>query len=223
VTRSATRPGTEDLTARARIRDAAVRLFTARGAERTTIRDVAREAGVSSGLVQHHFGTKQALRDVCDRHVLGELVRVKEAMVDDAMVDNPAFMADAHPEILGLQRYLARALIDGSPAAAAMFEQSVAATEAWLAAHRPGLLDDVHASAALMVAMESGLLAMHERLSAALGADVLEEVGHLRLARAKVAFYSTPLVDPELAQRMRRALDALEAAHRAHAGGGRTP
>ena len=67
-TTSAARAETDpdDLTARARIRNAALRLFAQCGVERTSIRAIAREAGVSSGLVQHHFGTKGALRAACD-------------------------------------------------------------------------------------------------------------------------------------------------------------
>ena len=39
----------------------------------------------------------------------------------------------------------------------------------------------------MVVAMETGVLAIHELRSATLGADVLGPDGHLRLARAKVA------------------------------------
>jgi AcrR family transcriptional regulator len=59
-------PAFEDLTARARIRHAAIRLFADRGIDGTTVRDIAREAGVSPGLLRHHFGSKEALRQVCD-------------------------------------------------------------------------------------------------------------------------------------------------------------
>lgn len=45
----------------ARIRDAAARLFVESGYERTTIRAVARAAGVDPGLVIHYFGSKQEL------------------------------------------------------------------------------------------------------------------------------------------------------------------
>jgi TetR/AcrR family transcriptional regulator, regulator of cefoperazone and chloramphenicol sensitivity len=200
-----------DLTARSRVRDAALALFAERGQAGTTIRDVAQRAGVSVGLVQHHFGTKAALRAACDDYVLGEIIRVKEALVLEGKIDNPAFLADAHPEILGLYRYLARSLMDGSPAAAEMFEHMVSATETWIATHHPGDVEDVHGYAAVMVAMESGLLAMHGPLSSALGHDVLSAEGHLRLARAKVEFYSTPLVGPELATRMLATIDALVA------------
>lgn len=45
----------------ARILDAAARLFVADGYERTTIRGIARAAGVDGGLVMHYFGSKQQL------------------------------------------------------------------------------------------------------------------------------------------------------------------
>ncbi|SPL95857.1 Transcriptional regulator, TetR family [[Actinomadura] parvosata subsp. kistnae] len=60
----------EDLTTRARIRDAAMTLFAEQGVKATTIRGIAEAAKVSPGLVQHHFGTKEALRLACDEYVL---------------------------------------------------------------------------------------------------------------------------------------------------------
>ena len=207
------KPETDDLTARARIRNAALLLFADQGVRRTSIRAIAREAGVSSGLVQHYFGTKEALRGVCDDHVLAQLVEVKEQLVLEHRLDNPAFLADAHPEMLQWHRYLARSMIDGSPAAAAMFDQMVAATEAWLARHHSGQIADEHGYAVVLVGMETGLLVMHEQLSVALGADVLDPEGHLRLARAKVEFYSKPLLDPALANRARRSIDMVLSNH----------
>jgi AcrR family transcriptional regulator len=199
----------DDLTARARIRNAALRLFAQHGVERTSIRAIAREAAVSSGLIQHHFGTKGALRAACDEYVLSWLVGVKEGLVLDGQLQNPDALAAAQPEILLSYRYLARSMIDGSPAAAHMFEQMVAATVAWLQTHHPGRIVDEHGYAAVTVAMETGLLAMQGQLSAALGFDVLSPEGHLRLTRAKVEFYSKPLLDDDLAAQASGSLDAL--------------
>uniref|UniRef100_UPI0013D78043 TetR/AcrR family transcriptional regulator n=1 Tax=Fodinicola feengrottensis TaxID=435914 RepID=UPI0013D78043 len=53
----------DDLTARARIRNAALRQFADKGVKGTTIRGVAEAAGVSPALVQHHFGSKEQLRE----------------------------------------------------------------------------------------------------------------------------------------------------------------
>ena len=73
----------DDLTARARIRDAAIQLFAERGIAAATIRDIAQAAGVSSGLVRHHFGSKEALHDVCDAYAKERLDRLREEVFSD--------------------------------------------------------------------------------------------------------------------------------------------
>lgn len=52
-----------------KIRDAALAEFAGRGIEATSLREVATRAGVSVGLIQHHFGTKADLVDAVNRHV----------------------------------------------------------------------------------------------------------------------------------------------------------
>lgn len=59
-----------DLTAKARIRNAAMDLYAEHGEERVSLRAVAAEAGVTLGLVQHHFKTKAGLRDAVDQLVI---------------------------------------------------------------------------------------------------------------------------------------------------------
>lgn len=58
-----------------RIRTAALRLFAERGVAATSLREVAREAEVTPGLVVHHFGGKDGLHAAIDDHVL-DLFRV---------------------------------------------------------------------------------------------------------------------------------------------------
>lgn len=55
-----------DLTAKARIRHAALRLFAERGDDATPLRKIASEAGVTVGLIVHHYGTKEALREAVE-------------------------------------------------------------------------------------------------------------------------------------------------------------
>jgi len=204
-------PAFEDLTARARIRDAALRLFAERGIEGATIRDIARAAGVSGGLVRHHFGSKEDLRKACDSYALDHIMRIKEQALLQGQLGNLAFMSAAHPTILLIYRYFARSMVDGSPAAASMFEEMVDLAEQWLAHHNPGLTSDPRGYAAVLIAMETGMLAMQAQLSQALGVDVLSPVGHLRMSRAKVDFYSHPLLSPEQAAEAHAAIDRLQA------------
>jgi TetR/AcrR family transcriptional regulator, regulator of cefoperazone and chloramphenicol sensitivity len=60
----------DDLTAKARIRNAAFTLHASRGEANTTLREVARAAGVTHGLVVHHFGNRDGLRRAVQRHML---------------------------------------------------------------------------------------------------------------------------------------------------------
>ena len=73
----------EDLTARARIREAALRHFAEEGYERATIRAIARTAGVSPGLLRHHYGSKEALRQACDDYVFETLHRINAQIFED--------------------------------------------------------------------------------------------------------------------------------------------
>ena len=203
-------PAHEDLTARARIRDAALRLFAERGIEGASVRDIAKAAGVSGGLVRHHFGSKEGLRDACDAYALDRLMRIKEQAVLDGQLANPGFLPATHPTILLIYRYFARAMVDGSRAAAAMFDDMVELAEQWLGQHHPVQSDDPRAYAAVLVAMQTGLLALHEHLSRALDADILGPEGHLRMSRALVDFHSHALLDPELAAQARAAFAQLE-------------
>ncbi len=58
-----------DLTARARIRDAAIECFAEEGFT-ASFRTIAARAAVSPGLITHHFRAKDVLRAACDAEVL---------------------------------------------------------------------------------------------------------------------------------------------------------
>lgn len=71
-----------DLTARARIRDVAIECFAEAGFD-TSFRTIAARAGVSPGLITHHFGSKAALRAECDAEVLGQYHALKTEAIAD--------------------------------------------------------------------------------------------------------------------------------------------
>jgi AcrR family transcriptional regulator len=86
-----------DLTARARIRDAAIACFAEQGFE-ASFRTIAARAGVSPGLITHHFGAKSALRAECDAGVLQRYHTLKSEAMDDPsgyLVDRLAQPGDA--------------------------------------------------------------------------------------------------------------------------------
>jgi len=203
-------PAFEDLTARARIRDAALRLFADRGIDGATIRDIAKEAGVSAGLVRHHFGSKDELRDACDQYALERLLEIKMrafAYGDDHV--DLSFLPAAHPTVLMLMRYFARSMVDGSEAAARIFDQMVELTEAWLIEHRPGVYDDPRAFAAVLVAMQMGPIMLHDHVSRALGADIMSPAGQPRMGKAMVDLHAHALITPDVADQAREAYDQV--------------
>jgi AcrR family transcriptional regulator len=200
----------EDLTGRARIRDAALRLFAERGIGAATIRDIATAAGVSSGLVRHHFGSKEALRDACDQYAMERMTRLREQMFAEGRMTDQAFMGSAHPTAMLLQRYLVRSLMDGSNTAMSMFETMVHQGEQFLADLKIQSAD-VRAYAAVLVAMQLGVFLMSDQLSQVLGVDVRSPEGHARMNRGMVDLFSHPLLSPEQAAQLHAAVDRLAA------------
>ena len=194
----------QDLTARARIRDAAIALFAERGIDGATIRDIAQAAEVSSGLLRHHFGSKEGLRDACDEYAMAQLTTMQVRFTEMNVLDRIS------PETLGLQRYLVRSTMDGSPAGAAMFDRMVDAGEQWLTT-TSFEVDDPRAFSAVIAAMKMSMFTMREPISRALGVDVGEPAGWARMVMASVEIFSHALVTPDQAEQARKALDRLTA------------
>jgi AcrR family transcriptional regulator len=192
----------QDLTARARIRDAAIGLFAERGIDGATIRDIAQAAQVSSGLLRHHFGSKEGLRDACDEFAMAQLTGMQVRFAEMHVLDRIS------PETLLHQRYLVRSTMDGSPAGAAMFDRMVAAGEQWLTT--TGFeVEDPRAFSAVLAAMKMSMFTMREPISRALGADVGEPAGWSRMLLASVEIFSQALVTPEQADQARKALHRM--------------
>ncbi|GAB3372276.1 TetR/AcrR family transcriptional regulator [Amycolatopsis echigonensis] len=201
----------EDLTARARIRDAAMRHFGEHGFERATIRGIAVEAGVSLGLVRHHFGSKQALREACDAHLIKLLRQLNDQVPDDlsaSVTANP--VAAARIAVGPYRDYLVRALVDGG--VAPLFDEMVElGTRQLVAADRqrtdpPTVEPKVRA--AIGTAMALSITVLHQHISRAAGVDILSPAGDTMLARALIDIYSHPLLSLDDA---RAALDRLPA------------
>jgi AcrR family transcriptional regulator len=81
-----------------RIRDAAVRLFAARGYGATGIREIADDAGVTTAALYHHMGSKQDLLLTIMRDAMHEMIASARRAIADA--DGPpeelAGIARAH-------------------------------------------------------------------------------------------------------------------------------
>ena len=194
----------EDLTARARIRDAAIRLFTERGMEKTSILDIAKEAGVSGGLIRHHFGSKDGLREACDTHVFDELLKFKEEALEKGHAD-PGFVPTFDARQLLFRRYMGRAMIDGSTAAEAQFVEIVDGTERYFA--EAGLeMPDPRAVAAALAAMTGGLMILQDHVARALGEEPGTHQAMLRMMAAAGHVFTHPLAGSDLLDKARDVL-----------------
>jgi AcrR family transcriptional regulator len=117
-----------DLTARARIRDAAMALFAKHGVAATSLRGVARVAGVSPGLVVHHFGSKDGLVQAVDESALAMINHaVREVPVEEPGGEWMARRAEVVADLLRTQPalcdYLGRALSERTEASANLFHR----------------------------------------------------------------------------------------------------
>ncbi|MGW4720836.1 TetR family transcriptional regulator, partial [Nocardia sp. NPDC004260] len=115
----------------ARIRDTAIEVFGEHGFQ-VGVRKIAAAAGVSAGLVNHHFGSKDGLRAACDDRVL-QLIRDEKVKAITAS-SMKAGMLDALAEIESyapLVAYMVRSLQAGGPMAESLFEHMAADAEGY--------------------------------------------------------------------------------------------
>jgi AcrR family transcriptional regulator len=121
----------DDLTTRARIRDAAIDLF-GRDGFGVGVRAIATAAGVSPGLVNHHFGSKEGLRKECDAFV-AETVRAGKSQ--SVQTSDPATWLAQLAEIeeyAPLMAYLVRSLQSGGELAKSLWHTVIDNAEKYL-------------------------------------------------------------------------------------------
>jgi AcrR family transcriptional regulator len=118
--------GAEETSTTERIRTAALKSFATHGTSATSLRTVAAAAGVSVGLVQHHFGTKACLVKAVDDHVLGLVIAAIAPPLAEPPADSIAEMGSRVTRMVAEQPdivdYLGRALIDGSALGTTIFD-----------------------------------------------------------------------------------------------------
>ena len=187
----------EDLTAYARIRNAALELFATRGSAGTTIRDVARAAGVSPGLVQHHFGTKAGLRKAVDEFVLADALATITDLPDDLDERSVEFASRMgavvrdRPEAV---LYLARAASEGSELGLEGFREIVEfGVPQFRAMERRGQVSpdlDLEWAVIQMLVFQLATVMFEPAISHALGQSLLSEAGRRRVNAAAMRLFT---------------------------------
>jgi AcrR family transcriptional regulator len=116
----------EDLTAKARIRDAAIRRYAADGMD-APLRAIAADARVSPGLIVHHFGSRAGLRQACDEYVLEQIRLTKSSVLGSAQAPGAMLAQLAQVEQYApLVGYVLRCLQAGGKLASDFVDQLVA-------------------------------------------------------------------------------------------------
>lgn len=209
--RSAQLRSGEDVTAAARIREAALARFPRDGFERATVRAIAEDAGVSPALVLHHFGSKAGLRRACDAHVVEQIRTVKQDAIESDRLADSETMSAGFQMAEPLMRYLAWALSTKSQEAADLFDEmvdeSVRLFELAIAHGSMEPSPDLRTRSAVLLAMQMGSLVMSDHLERALGVDPLSMEGVMRISRATLELLSGAVFPPGKAAETRRALD----------------
>ncbi|QOV34503.1 TetR family transcriptional regulator [Streptomyces ferrugineus] len=194
----------DDRTTRAVIRDEALRLFADRGPESVTMRQIAEAAGVSAGLVVHHFGSKDGLRQEVDEYVLA----VFEAMLGELTGESGAQLLDPRTGASSLSEAFARHLPAGSPLPGylrrlllsdtdvgrrlfqRLFDLSKAALGGLAAAGLAAPGRDTAVRAAFLLANDLAVFLLRDRLAEVLGADPLSADGVARWAPEMLSIYA---------------------------------
>lgn len=186
-----------DLTAKAVIRDEALRLFAEHGPDRVSVRQVAAAAGVSPGLVMHHYGSRQGLREAVDTHVGGVFdTWFAQAAEIDWSADTASvteLLTAALPPDSPIPGYVKQLLTGGDPAGRALFAQWYRATVVMLdrlteaGAVRP--VDDGRTLAAFLVLNDLAVLLLRDHVTATLGEDPLSREGAARWTATALAVY----------------------------------
>jgi len=167
-----------------RIVDAACELIAQRGVADSSVREVARRAGVSAPLVVHHFGSKSGLVKECDRRVADALDQALAPMRAGESVDS---IEGGWVELLRSTPYLAyvtRSIRDGGELGGRLFDELFAISrDTDTAMQEAGVARstaDPDMRVLLLMALDMGMLLLSDHVERALG---------------------SPLTDPETAQR----------------------
>lgn len=193
----------DDRTARARIRDEALRLFAERGPDAVTMRDIAAAAGVSAALLIRHYGSKDGLVEAVDAHVVAAFETLLTTMTEQGLepmaVPNLLDGLATHlPPDSAIPAYLSRLLIAGGPAGSALFDRlfrlSQATLEAMVAAGTASPGEDTEVRAAFLLLNDLAVLTLRPRLTEVLGVDPLSTAGMRRWAGEVFAIYRDGLI-----------------------------
>lgn len=187
-----------DLTGAARIREAALEQFAAHGVVATSIRDIARAAHVSPGLVQHHYRSKAGLRRAVEDFVTRRAIEAfGQPVADPSPVETTTHLAGRISAFIrdnpAAFAYVGRSLLEGDAAGLALFERLMRLARAQVdRLQAAGLLRsdlDLEWTALHVVLIDVGAYLLEAGLGRYLGAPLRTEKSLARMERATAALF----------------------------------
>ena len=150
-----------------------------------TVREIAAAAGVSPGLVMHHYGAKDGLKDAVDRRavaffeeMIGELARTGEEGAGASLAELFAARLETEPVMAD---YIRRLLLDGGEAADALFTKLFDATVAGMRSlAEAGIVrpaQDERIRTAFLLANDLSLVLLRRQITRVTGTDPLTREG----------------------------------------------
>ena len=208
----------DDRNTRARLRDVALIRFGRDGIAATSLRSIARDAGVAPSHVVHYFSSKAGLRSACDEYVAAVLHQAQETVSDDGVVVMDA-LTSARRKLADTPalQYLSRSLVEpSSDASSALVDRLVADGVRYLERlEQAGVVQpsaDRRSRAILLTFMTLGQLALHEHFARLTGVDVTasgdDSPEHETMAAATLGLLGTGLLTPTSLQEFEHALGA---------------
>ena len=171
---------------------------------------------MSPGLVQHHFPSKQALRDECDSYVLAVLREVNSRGVLDGTPADVGFVDGVHRLIGPVVPYLATSLVSDTPSAAKLFDELAELYRRVLTSGQTGPAlpesEDVQGIVAVHTAMQLGLAILAKHMYRRLGADDADPSVVARIGRARLFLAVERMIHEGVEADIRKGLDRYQQA-----------
>ena len=204
VVHSSPLPRDSDLTTAARIRNAAIARF-ARDGFGVSLRAIAADAGVTAGLITHHFGSKDGLRRACDAEVLRLTEEVKRSSAYFGGPTDLMTQMSQVKEYIPATAYAMRSLMEGGELATTLMDLFVGDTVSYMSdAVKAGTVTPSHneeARARYLLYAGFGALLLFLRYEASEPGDIEAAVREFidRYGPVTAELYSRPLfTDPGL-------------------------
>lgn len=177
-----------------------VEMFAENGFTQTSLRSIAKRAGVSPGLLIHHFGSKddlvaEAISETLGRWVVGETA----AVLDDesARVENWRMFIEKNSTSLNFFRQV---LLAGGTYAERLFDASLRESRTFLdqmkAAGRVKEVHDTEATALMVSASGLGLILFLDHVERIMGGQIASETVATRLMNANTELWENGIFTP---------------------------